>query len=393
MGCTDEKCDFKPMPMQRRPVGEEDVLIDMVYCGICHTDLHTAAGHLGGIGMKKYPCVPGHELAGICTAVGSKVTLVKVGDQVGVGCMVDSCLNCAACKRGEEQMCSKQVGTYGATDKSGRAATYPAGGHTLGGYTTQMVVHERFAIIIPANYPLKFAGPVMCAGVTLYDPLRRYKATTGTRVAIVGLGGLGQMGVKVAKAMGCVVTVVSRSMSKEKFARECGAQAFLASSDDAQMLAAAKSFDLVMNTIPSEHDYNMYTKLVAAGGKHIILGLNSGLVGAILTDTVVLGNSKVKASAIGSIEATRKVIELCNEHKIYPDIKIVRAEEINDVFTKLDSNNQDGVRYVLDIKGSLNAATASKCTAAAPTIQPSPGITPGLICGTFCNFLCCCKWC
>jgi hypothetical protein len=134
MGCADEKCDFKPMAMQRRPLGDSDVLIDMKYCGICHTDLHTAAGHLKALGMKQYPCVPGHELSGVCTAVGAKVTRVKVGDQVGVGCMVDSCLNCSACKRGEEQKCLKQVGTYNAKDNgSGRAATYPAGGHTLGG--------------------------------------------------------------------------------------------------------------------------------------------------------------------------------------------------------------------------------------------------------------------
>ena len=241
MGCKDEACDFKPMPMLRRPVGDEDVLMEMFYCGICHTDLHTAAGHLGGLGMKKYPCVPGHELAGVCTAVGKNVTRVKVGDHVGVGCMVDSCLNCSACKRGEEQKCSKQVGTYGANNKNGRAATGPVGGatltpaHTLGGYTTQMVVHERFAIIIPKEYGLEYAGPVMCAGVTLFDPLRRYKATAGSRVAVVGLGGLGQMGVKIAEAMGCTVTVVSRSPSKEKFAKQCGATAFICSTDAAQV--------------------------------------------------------------------------------------------------------------------------------------------------------------
>jgi uncharacterized zinc-type alcohol dehydrogenase-like protein len=200
--------------------------VDMVYCGICHTDVHTAAGHLSALGMKRYPCVPGHELAGVCTAVGKNVSRVKVGDHVGVGCMVDSCMNCSACQRGEEQKCSKQVGTYGAKDNgSGRAATGPVGGgtmtpaHTIGGYTTQMVVHEKFAIIIPKEYPMEYAGPVMCAGVTLFDPLRRYKAKPGSKVAVVGLGGLGQMGVKIANAMGCVVTVVSRSPAKEKFAR------------------------------------------------------------------------------------------------------------------------------------------------------------------------------
>jgi len=152
MGCADEKCDFKPMAMQRRPLGDSDVLIDMKYCGICHTDLHTAAGHLSVLGMKRYPCVPGHELSGVCTAVGAKVTRVKVGDQVGVGCMVDSCLNCSNCKRGEEQKCTKQVGTYNAKDNgSGRAATYPAGGHTLGGV---------FVCVISLSFSLPISLPV-----------------------------------------------------------------------------------------------------------------------------------------------------------------------------------------------------------------------------------------
>jgi len=162
MGCTDEKCDFKPMAMQRRPLGDEDILIDMKYCGICHTDLHTAAGHMAALGLKRYPCVPGHELSGVCTAVGKNVTLVKVGDQVGVGCMVDSCLKCAACKRGEEQMCAKQVGTYNAVDKCGRAVTYPVGGHTLGGTHTPSHTHTLHAgtsYDMIESHPALFATP------------------------------------------------------------------------------------------------------------------------------------------------------------------------------------------------------------------------------------------
>ena len=220
------------------------------------------------------------------------------------------------------------------------------------GYTTKMVVHERFAIIIPKEYPMQYAGPVMCAGVTLFDPLRRYKATTGTRVAIVGLGGLGQMGVKIAKAMGCVVTVVSRSVSKQKFATDCGASSFVCSEDAAQMKVAAKSFDLVLNTIPAHHDYQTYTNLVAKGGKHIILGLNAGLAGGLVLNAITMKQSKVVGSGIGGIEATQAVINLCHENKIFPEIQIVRAEQINEVYEKLDSSNQDGVRYVLDIQGT-----------------------------------------
>jgi len=200
MACSDGKCDFKPMKFQRRALKPNDVLLDMKFCGICHTDLHNAAGHTAALGLQAYPCVPGHELAGVCTAVGSAVTKVKVGDNVGVGCMVDSCGGCGACQRGEEQKCTSQVGTYnhpGNKNRSGRADTFPLGGHTLGGYTTTFVVHENFAVIIPQSFPLEYAGPVMCAGVTLFDPLRRYGAGPGKTVAIVGIGGLGQMGVKV----------------------------------------------------------------------------------------------------------------------------------------------------------------------------------------------------
>ena len=180
-------------------MGEMDLVLDMKFCGVCHTDLHTAAGHLTALGLTNYPCVPGHELAGICVAVGSKVSKFKVGDQLGVGCMVGSCGSCGACQRGEEQKCMSQIGTYNAPPgKTGMAAVYPPDSRTLGGYSNKMVIHEAFAIRIPDSYPLEYAGPVMCAGVTLYDPLIRYKATKGSRVAVVGIGGLGVMGVKVS---------------------------------------------------------------------------------------------------------------------------------------------------------------------------------------------------
>lgn len=198
--------------------------------------------------------MPGHELAGVCVAVGAAVAKFKPGDGVGVGCMVDACLSCASCTRGEEQKCARgNVATYNGRDKHGRAASYPAGGATLGGYTTRMVVHERFGIKLPEGYPLEYAGPVMCAGVTLYDPLRRYGAGPGARVAIIGLGGLGQMGVCIAKAMGCHVTAVSRAEAKRQLAQACGADAYVPSADAAAMKAAHGSCDLVLNTIPADH--------------------------------------------------------------------------------------------------------------------------------------------
>ena len=203
--------DFKPKMFQRRALKEGDVLIDMKYCGVCHTDQAHCRSEFPPFQTTKFPAVPGHELAGVCVAVGPNVTKVKVSDHVGVGCMVDSCLNCKACLRGEEQMCLKQVFTYGAKDLNGRAETYPRGGVTIGGYTQKIVVHERFAIIIPPEYPLEYAGPVMCAGVTMYDPMKRQGAKAGTRLGIVGLGGLGMTGVKIGSLLGCRVTAVSRA--------------------------------------------------------------------------------------------------------------------------------------------------------------------------------------
>lgn len=391
MACDDSKCNFQPVKLQRRPPNDDDVVIEMKFCGICHTDLHTAAGHLTTLDLTHYPCVPGHELAGVCTAVGKNVTRFKVGDKVGVGCMVDSCLKCAACKRGEEQLCTKQVGTYNRPDVTGRAATYPLGGRTLGGYTNVMVVHEKFAILIPPEYPLEAAGPIMCAGVTLFDPLRRYGAKEGTRVAIIGIGGLGDTGIKIAKAMGCSVTAVSSTQNKESIAKASGADDFICSSNAASMTANAGKFDLVLNTIPSEHDYTVYSRLLTSRGKHVILGLNTALVAGIVTNALIC-NSRIVGSGIGSIESTQAVIDLCAKHSIKPDIKIVSVEEINGVYETLDSKNIGGLRYVIDI-ATLNESAIEKCKdVASPKISSHAGISGGAICATLCGMLCCCRW-
>ena len=301
----------------------------------------------------------GHELAGVCTAVGSKVTKFKVGDHVGVGCMVDSCNACAACKRGEEQMCSKQVGTYNGKKAKGRSATFPEGGHTLGGYTSAFVVHENFAILIPASYPLEAAGPVMCAGVTMFDPLRRHGATLGTEVGIVGLGGLGQMGVKIAKAMGCRVTVISRAENKRAFAMtSCGADAFVCSEDVEQMKASSRTLHLILNTVPIDHDYFAYNVLLnpkTKGNKQVILGLHVGLVAGFIAGGITGNKARVLGSGIGSIEATQAVIDLCAKHAITPEIEIVSVDDLTKVYETLDSGNDGGKRYVLDIAQTLRA--------------------------------------
>jgi uncharacterized zinc-type alcohol dehydrogenase-like protein len=398
MATADGRCDFKPGRFWRRPLGDHDILIDMKYCGICHTDLHFAAGHLAALGGTKYPCVPGHELAGVAAAVGSRVTRVAVGDAVGVGCMVDSCGTCGACRRGEEQKCIKQVATYNGKDRSGRAATHPAGGHTLGGYTSRFVVHERFAIRVPSGYPLQFAGPVMCAGITLFDPMHRYGVRAGSRVAIVGIGGLGQMGVKIGKAMGARVTAITRSAAKAAYARErCGADATLVSTDEAAMAAAAGSFDIILNTIPVEHDWTVYTPLLAPRprrGMQVMLGLTTGFIAGMAVDTVVCGASSLKGSGIGGIEATQAVMDLCATHKIYPDVRVIPVEAINSAFEALESANESGERFVIDLAGSLNEAAFDRCSAVAPPKfgPPPPVMTVGSILRAIVGTLCCCRW-
>ena len=348
MATSDGSCDFKPRRFQRRPLNPSDILIDMKFCGVCHTDVHAAMGDLAAIAGARYPCVPGHELAGVCVAVGSAVTRFKPGDHIGVGCMVDSCLSCAACKRGEEQMCSSQVGTYGALDKSGRAAPAPGQPrHTLGGYTSAFVVQEKFAVLIPPGFPLEAAGPVMCAGVTLYDPLVRYGAGPGVKVAIVGVGGLGVMGLKIAKALGAHVTAVTRSAAKKAAALRCGADAVLVSGDAGAMAAAGGSFDLVLNTIPSEHDIGPYTALLSKRGNHVVLGLNSALIAGFAVSALTCGASRVKGSGIGGIAATQAVIDLCASRDIKPELKVVQPEDINGVYVDLQSGNDNGLRCAL----------------------------------------------
>eukprot|EP00940_MAST-03C_sp_MAST-3C-sp2_P000794 g794.t1 len=387
MFAKDTKCDFHVGKFQRRPVGPYDVLIDMKFCGVCHSDLHHAANHNNKFKETPYPCVPGHELAGVCVAVGSKVTKVRVGSHVGVGCMVDSCLNCSMCKAGEEQKCKKgSTGTYGATNKHGRAETFPPGGHTLGGYTSRMVCHEHFCINIRKDYPLQFAGPVMCAGITMYDPLKYYKAGKGSRVAIVGLGGLGQMGVRLAKALGCETWAISRSNKKRDFAKACGADGFLT---HATLQEQRKYFDLILNTVPVYHDYDAFFSLLASGGKQVMLGLHNGLAAGFILGAIS-GKSRLVHSGIGGIRATQEVIDLCAKHKIYPDIDLRPVSDLNKIYGML-SDNQSGKRFVLDIANTLDESSEKNCVDPAPALHESESIyLPAAFCEA-CRLIWCCK--
>jgi alcohol dehydrogenase (NADP+) len=388
----DESCKFSVSKFKRRAMSEYDVVIKMKYCGICHSDIHSAASQL----MKKadYPITPGHELAGVAVAVGSKVTRVKVGDHVGVGCMVDACLECDRCKEGNEHKCKKgMVGTYGGKDKHGRAKPFPEDSSIMGGYTSIHVVHERFAVIIPKSYDLKYAGPVMCAGITMYDPLKVQGVTKGTNVGIVGLGGLGEMGIKIANVMGANVYAISRSPGKKDYAIKCGASQFIVSTNLNDVKANQGKLDLILNTVPFYHDYTFYKQLLKRTGKQVILGLHAGIGAGMIVPKISCCKSRLIMSGIGGMKNTQEVMDICAENQIYPEIKVIPVWEVNQVYHMLDSNNKTGLRYVLDLENTLNEGAIDKVkNAEAPNLKPSrTNMSLPKILKEVCWVLCCCK--
>jgi len=378
MACSGPDCNFKPFESTRRAMGEYDCMVDMKFCGVCHSDMHFARGDMTGMaGMiplsKKYPMVPGHELAGVVSAVGSKVTGFKVGDQIGIGCFVDSCLKCKNCLAGKDNYCMEGVLTYhckveGKLAKRGRAGLGPgAPAWTLGGYSTNFVVHERFATPVPASYPLKYVGPMMCAGVTMWSPLRQFNIGAGSKVAVIGLGGLGLLGVQLAKALGAEVTAISRSDKKKALAEKCGASSYIISADAGQMKEAKGKFDLIMNTIPSYPNWRLYHPLVAKGGNQCLLGISADAFPATMMTQFMGFKRSLTGSGIGSIKESRELIEFADKHQIYPEVEVFDAKALNEVYTKLDQN-LDGLRYVMDtgtIKPGVDCGRA-------PTLSPKP---------------------
>lgn len=411
MGTEDAKCDFKPMEMYRRPLGDYDVLIDMKYCGVCHTDVVYANGRTSMFMKPKYPAVPGHELAGVVEQIGPKVTKFQVGDQIGVGTMIDSCLSCKHCKNGDEQKCKKTVATYAGEDWSGRAAPYPATrevpgkpgkkekGPLIGGYSTKCVIFERFGVKIPSSFPLEAAGPVMCAGITMYTPLKDHGAGPGVSVGVVGLGGLGIMGIKVAKEMGCHVTAISRSRAKEEIAKRAGATSYIATAESAD-LAATQSLDIILDTIPCDHSISPYKKMLRdSNSRLVLLGLCPQMVGALLAANVLGPRSTVTFSITGGITNLEELMALCDkaEPKIVPQLKIMPVEELNNIFTILETSNDEALRYVLDLS-TLNKETASRCTSSPPKMNAGEKpISGGDVMRNCCSIICgecspCCCW-
>ncbi|WP_036109006.1 MULTISPECIES: NAD(P)-dependent alcohol dehydrogenase [Luteibacter] len=327
-----------PFTFQRRDPGAHDVRIEILYSGVCHSDLHQAKGDWGN---SVFPMVPGHEIVGRVVAVGSAVSKFKVGDFAGVGCMVDSCRECDSCKQNLEQYCTTHTSfTYNGTEQD---KTTP----TQGGYSTEIVVEERFVVKISEKLDLKATAPLLCAGITTYSPLRHWKVGPGQKVGVIGLGGLGHMGVKFAKAMGAHVTMITTSASKGEDAKRLGADAVLLSTDAEAMKAQVSSFDFLLNTVPVSHDINPYTSLLKLDGTMVLVGALTPLDG-VIGGSLMLPRRTIAGSAIGGMAETQEMMDFCAEHNIVSDIEVVDMSSINDTYVRL-AKNDVRYRFVIDM--------------------------------------------
>lgn len=332
--------DLAPFHFERRDLRDNDVLIEILFSGICHSDLHTIKGDWG---EQPYPLIPGHEIIGKVLEVGSKVRNYKAGDNVGVGCMVDSCLECDQCHNHEEQFCRNGLtATYGSKDRL-------TGEVTQGGYSKHIVVREEFVVRVSDKLDISKAAPILCAGITTYSPLKKWNVKKGTRVGVIGLGGLGHMGVKLAVAMGAEVTVISRHKAKEEYAKGLGAKGLLCSTDDEAMANASNSFDFILDTVPVKHDFNTYTPLLDIDGSLVLVG-QIGEMEEPITPPLVFGRRRIAGSLIGGIKETQEVLDFCAEHGIHPECEVIKPEQINEAWDKLLKENP-AHRFVIDMEG------------------------------------------
>jgi uncharacterized zinc-type alcohol dehydrogenase-like protein len=327
-----------PLTIERRAVGPEDVLIDIEYCGVCHSDIHTARNDWGN---ARYPCVPGHEIIGRVAEVGAAVTRFRRGELVGVGCLVDSCLSCEACDAHEEQYCVRgPVWTYGSADAH-------LGGPTHGGYSKRIVVREAFVLRIPANLDAKAVAPLLCAGITTYSPLAQWGVGRGDKVGVIGLGGLGHMGVKFAAAMGAETTIITTSPDKAADARRLGAHRVLISRDAAQMKENASRFDFLLNTVPVPHDLNPYLSLLARNGSMVIVGA-IGRFDGLFSGALIRNRRRLAGSGIGGINETQEMLDFCGERGIVPDVEMISMQSINDAWERVVKADVK-YRFVIDM--------------------------------------------
>ncbi len=331
------KARLAPFSFARRKPREHDVLIDIEYCGICHSDIHQARDEWG---EAIFPMVPGHEIAGTVKAVGAKVSKFKVGDRVGVGCFVDSCRTCPECRRGLEQYCSVRTSwTYNGREKD-ETPTY-------GGYSEKIVVDENYVLRMPENLPLDGCAPLLCAGITLYSPLKHWQAGPGKKVAIIGMGGLGHMGVKLAHALGAEVTVFSQSLRKQPDGKRLGADHFYATSDPETFTKLEKYFDLIINTVSAEMDWNQYLKLLKVDGTMVVVGIPEK-ENAVAAASLVTGRRSLAGSAIGGIQETQEMLDFCGQHNIVSDIEVIPIQKVNEAFERVLKSDVR-YRFVIDM--------------------------------------------
>ncbi|WP_233810409.1 NAD(P)-dependent alcohol dehydrogenase [Paraburkholderia sp. HP33-1] len=337
-----------PFQFTRRHPRVDDVVIEIQYCGVCHSDLHQAHNDWGN---TRYPVVPGHEIIGRVSEVGASVTRFKTGDIVGVGCLVDSCGDCSPCCEGEEQYCLKKpTPTYNGVDRHDGSPTY-------GGYSERIIVSEKFVLRIPDGLDPKAAAPLLCAGITSYSPLRHWNVGRGQKVAVVGLGGLGHMGLKFAKAMNAEVTLITRSAGKEQEARRLGADHVLVSSDPAQIGLAAGRFDLILDTIPTPHDLNPYLSTLRLNGTLVLVGLIGPIAPPVHSGLLVMGRRSIAGSAIGGVGEMQEMLNFCATHNINCDVEMIRIQDINRAYERLLKSDVR-YRFVIDMS-SLKALAAA----------------------------------
>jgi len=333
------KAPLVPHSVPRRDPGPHDVQIDILYCGVCHSDIHQVRDEWGG---AIFPMVPGHEIVGRVTKVGASVSKFKVGDLAGVGCMVDSCLACDPCKRDLEQFCQKGAAfTYNGTEMDRKTPTY-------GGYSTQVVVTERFTLKVPTGLDLASAAPLLCAGITTYSPLRRWNCKPGDRVGVVGLGGLGHMAVKLAASMGAEVTMLSTSRAKEADARRLGAHAFELTSDPKSLKKLIGRLDLIIDTVSVEHDLNTYLGLLRTEGTMVLIGVPT-TPAPVAATSLIFGNKKLAGSLIGGIAQTQEMLDYCAEKKITADVEVIPIQKINEAYERMVKSDVR-YRFVIDIE-------------------------------------------
>ena len=339
-GATAADRPLEPLVIQRRAPGPTDVQVDIAYCGVCHSDLHTVRSEWSG---TRFPCVPGHEIVGKVTGVGGSVNDFKVGDVVGIGCMVDSCQRCASCAEGLEQYCMNGfVGTY-------NGATRDPPGHTLGGYSQRIVVSEKFVLKI--RHPddqLPAVAPLLCAGITTYSPLRHWNTGPGKKVGIVGIGGLGHMGVKLAHAMGAHVVAFTTSEGKREDALALGADEVVVSRNADEMRAHARSFDLILDTVAASHSLDAYTSLLKLDGSLVLVGVPEHPHPSPTVGLLIFGRRSIAGSLIGGIAETQEMLDFCAEHGIVADIEMIRADQVDDAYERMLRSDVK-YRFVIDI--------------------------------------------